>query len=132
MLLVYHKKLDENNKTLENTSEALDEKLYDVMRRKKTKLINELKTEKLLNPEVCTEADNAIEDINSCKMGTRTVGEISYYYTFLKGFYFYIHKFVKREGYFVNSIHMYCVSHGDTGLLKTIMDRDPLLDNHKM
>lgn len=132
MLVVYHKKLDENNETIENTSEVLDEKLYDVMRRKKAKLVNELKTEKLLNSEVCADADEAIEDINSCKMGTRTVGDVSYYYTFLKGFYFYIHKIVKREGCYVNSIHMYCVSHGDTGLLKTIIGSDPLLDNHKM
>lgn len=129
MVIAYHKKLNQNGGCISNSSEVLEEKLYDVMRRKKAKLVNELKTEKLINPAVCLKADEAIEDIRNCKIGKKKVGNVSYYYTFLKGFYFYIHKIINRDDCYVNSIHMYFASHADQSLMDLIMEKDPLQKN---
>ena len=126
MLFEKHLNFNENGEIIEERNEIENEILYDVLKRKKGKLITEIKTEKIINPELQRVADEAIETIEKAKTATGNVGDVSYYYSFLKGYYFYIHKKINREGSYVESIHYYSVSLANKTLFEEIIKTDPL------
>ena len=126
MLFEKHLNFNENGEIIEERKEIENEILYDVLKRKKGKLITEIKTEKIINPELQRVADEAIETIEKAKTATGNVGDVSYYYSFLKGYYFYIHKKINREGSYVESIHYYSVSLANKTLFEEIIKTDPL------
>lgn len=125
MIYSLHKTFDENGTEIKNKSELVDEKLYDVMKAKKEKLISQLKAEKVTNPSIARKADEAIENIRKQKCGSGRVGSISYTYESLKGIYFYLHKVISKESSYVDSLRYYSVSPNGE-MLKELLNDDPL------
>lgn len=109
MIYSLHKTFDETGTEIKNKSELVDEKLYDLMKTKKEKLINQIKAEKVTNPAVAREADEAIENIRKQKCGSGRIGSIAYTYESVKGVYFYLHKVISKESSYVDSIRYYSV-----------------------
>ena len=125
MIYSLHKTFDEIGTEIKNKSELVDEKLYDLMKTKKEKLISQIKAEKVTNSAVAREADEAIENIRKQKCGSGRVGSISYTYESLKGIYFYLHKVIEKESFFVDSLRYYSVaSNGE--MLKELIKDDKL------
>lgn len=122
MIYSLHKTFDENGTEIKNKSELVDEKLYDVMKTKKEKLISQLKAEKVTNPSIAREADEAIENIRKQKCGSGRVGNIDYTYESVKGIYFYLHKVISKESSFVDSLRYYSISPNGEMLEELIKD----------
>lgn len=110
MIYSLHKTFNETGTEIKNKSELVDEKLYDLMKTKKEKLINQIKAEKITNPSVARLADEAIENIRKQKCGSGNVGNIAYTYESVKGLYFYLHKVISKESSYVDSLRYYSVS----------------------
>lgn len=110
MIYSLHKIFDETGAEIKHKSELVDEKLYDVMKIKKEKLISQIKAEKVTNPLIAREADEAIENIRKQKCGSGKVGSIFYTYESVKGIYFYLHKVISKESSYVDSLRYYSVS----------------------
>lgn len=125
MIYSLHKTFDENGTEIKNKSELVDEKLYDLMKTKKEKLISQLKAEKVTNPSIAREADEAIENIRKQKCGSGRVGSISYTYESLKGIYFYLHKVISKESSYVDSLRYYSVAPNGE-MLKELLKDDHL------
>lgn len=125
MIYSLHKTFDETDTEIKNKSELVDEKLYDLMKTKKEKLISQIKAEKVTNPTVAREADEAIENIRKQKCGSGRVGDISYTYESLKGIYFYLHKVISKESSYVDSLRYYSVSPSGE-MLKELLKDDKL------
>lgn len=125
MIYSLHKTFDETGTEIKNKSELVDEKLYDLMKTKKEKLISQIKAEKVTNPTVAREADEAIENIRKQKCGSGRVGDISYTYESLKGIYFYLHKVIEKESSFVDSLRYYSVAPNGE-MLKELLKDDKL------
>lgn len=125
MIYSLHTTFDENGTEIKNKSELVDEKLYDLMKTKKEKLISQIKAEKITNPSVARLADEAIENIRKQKCGSCTIGRISYTYESLKGIYFYLHKVILKESSYVDSLRYYSVSPNGE-MLKELLKEDKL------
>lgn len=125
MIYSLHKTFDETGTEIKNKSELVDEKLYDLMKTKKEKLISQIKAEKVTNSAVAREADEAIENIRKQKCGSGRVGSISYTYESLKGIYFYLHKVIEKESSFVDSLRYYSVAPNGE-MLKELLKDDKL------
>lgn len=125
MIYSLHKTFDETGTEIKNKSELVDEKLYDLMKTKKEKLISQIKAEKVTNPTVAREADEAIENIRKQKCGSGRVGDISYTYESLKGIYFYLHKVISKESSYVDSLRYYSVSPSGE-MLEQLLNDDQL------
>ena len=125
MIYSLHKIFDETGTEIKNKSELVDEKLYDLMKTKKEKLISQIKAEKVTNPAVAREADEAIENIRKQKCGSGRIGRISYTYDAVRGIYFYIHKVIAKEGSYVDSLRYYSVSPNGE-MLKELLNDDQL------
>ena len=122
MIYSLHKTFNETGTEIKNKSELVDEKLYNLMKTKKEKLISQIKAEKVTNPAVAREADEAIENIRKQKCGS---GSISYTYESLKGIYFYLHKVIEKESSFVDSLRYYSVAPNGE-MLKELLKDDKL------
>lgn len=125
MIYSLHKTFDETGTEIKNKSELVDEKLYDLMKTKKEKLISQIEAEKVTNPTVAREADEAIENIRKQKCGSGRVGDISYTYESLKGIYFYLHKVISKESSYVDSLRYYSVSPSGE-MLEQLLNDDQL------
>lgn len=125
MIYSLHKTFNETGTEIKNKSELVDEKLYDIMKTKKEKLISQIKAEKVTNPTVAREADEAIENIRKQKCGSGRVGDISYTYESLKGIYFYLHKVISKESSYVDSLRYYSVSPSGE-MLEQLLNDDQL------
>lgn len=125
MIYSLHKTFNETGTEIKNKSELVDEKLYNLMKTKKEKLISQIKAEKVTNPAVAREADEAIENIRKQKCGSGRVGSISYTYESLKGIYFYLHKVIEKESSFVDSLRYYSVAPNGE-MLKELLKDDKL------
>ena len=125
MIYSLHKTFNETGTEIKNKSELVDEKLYDLMKTKKDKLISQIKAEKVTNPAVAREADEAIENIRKQKCGSGRVGSISYTYEALKGIYFYLHKVIAKESSYVDSLRYYSVAPNGE-MLKELLKDDKL------
>lgn len=127
MLLTIHELKDKKGKVVSQKKEIVDEKLYDEMKSKKEKLIQQLKTEKVVNPKCQSEADDAIEEIKKKKCGYGKVGRVEYYYESLKGMYFYIHKVFGTATEYTDSTRFYCSTLSET-MYEECRKSDPLLN----
>lgn len=125
MIYSLHKTFDETGAEIKHKSELVDEKLYDVMKIKKEKLISQIKAEKVTNPSIAREADEAIENIRKQKCGSGKVGSISYTYESVKGIYFYLHKVITKENSYVDSLRYYSVS-PNGAMLEELLKNDKL------
>ena len=125
MIYSLHKTFDETGAEIKHKSELVDEKLYDVMKIKKEKLISQIKAEKVTNPSIAREADEAIENIRKQKYGSGKVGSISYTYESVKGIYFYLHKVITKENSYVDSLRYYSVS-PNGAMLEELLKNDKL------
>ena len=126
MLFAKHIKFDEKGAKVNESMEIIDETLHDVLTRKKSKLITELRTEKVIDPSTTEEADIAIDTIKKSKEALIMVGNVGCQYCSQKGMYFYIHKVVRRDGSYANSVHVYFASHYDKELEAMLLKRDQL------
>ena len=109
MIYSLHKTFDETGTEIKSKSELVEEKLYDLMKTKKEKLISQIKAEKVTNSSIAREADEAIENIRKQKCGSGRIGSIAYTYESVKGVYFYLHKVISKESSYVDSIRYYSV-----------------------
>lgn len=125
MIYSLHKTFDETGALIKNKPELVDEKLYDLMKTKKEKLISQIKAEKVTNPAIAREADEAIENIRKQKCGSGTIGCISYKYEALKGIYFYLHKVISKESSYVDSLRYYSVA-PNSEMLEQLLKDDKL------
>lgn len=130
MIYSLHKTFDENGTKIKNKTEIVDEKLYDVMKTKKEKLISQIKAEKITNPSVARLADEAIENIRKQKCGSGRIGSIAYKYDALKGIYFYLHKVISKESSYVDSLRYYSVSPSGE-MLEELLKDDKLYKGEK-
>lgn len=130
MIYSLHKTFDENGTEIKNKSELVDEKLYDLMKTKKEKLISQIKAEKVTNPSVARLADESIENIRKQKCGSGRVGSIAYTYESVKGMYFYLHKVISKESSYVDSLRYYSVSPSGE-MLEELLKDDKLYKGEK-
>lgn len=126
-----HKTFDETGALIKSKPELVDEKLYDLMKTKKEKLISQIKAEKVTNPTVAREADKAIENIRKQKCGSGRVGSIAYTYESVKGIYFYLHKVISKENSYVDSLRYYSVAPNGE-MLKELLKDDSLYKREKL
>ena len=108
MLISIHELRNEDGEQVFEKRELVDEELYIEMKKKKEKLVQQIKAEKVINPKCQEQADKAIEAIKKDKCGYGKVGRVQYFYESLKGLYFYIHKIVEQEGTYTDTIRFYC------------------------
>lgn len=130
MIYSLHKTFDETGTEIKNKTEIVDEKLYDVMKTKKEKLISQIKAEKVTNPSIAREADEAIENIRKQKCGSGTIGCISYKYEALKGIYFYLHKVISKESSYVDSLRYYSAVPNNE-MLEQLLNDDQLFQKEE-
>lgn len=126
MLLEIYEQRKVNGEQISSKKGIVDEELYAELKKKKEKLIQQIKTEKVINPKVQEDADNAIGVIKKNKNGYGKVGRVQYFYESVKGIYFYIHKIVEQEGMFTDTIHFYCSQLSDT-MYKVCQEDDKLI-----
>ena len=108
MLISIHELRNEDGEQVFEKRELVDKELYTEMKKKKEKLVQQIKAEKVINPKCQEQADKAIEAIKKDKCGYGKVGRVQYFYEGLKGLYFYIHKIVEQEGTYTDTIRFYC------------------------
>lgn len=125
MIYSLHKIFNEDGAEIKHKSEIVDEKLYDVMKTKKEKLISQIKAEKVTNPSVARLADGAIENIRKQKCGSGRIGSIAYTYESVKGVYFYLHKVISKGSSYIDSIRYYSVFPNNE-MLEQLLDDDQL------
>ena len=75
MLLSIHELRNENGEIISEKKEVVEETLYNELKGKKEKLIQQIKTEKVIDPKCQKEADEAIENIKKLRCGH---GEATY------------------------------------------------------
>lgn len=126
MLLSIHELRNENREIIFEKKEVAEETLYNELKGKKEKLIQQIKTEKVIDPKCQKEADEAIENIKKLRCGHGEVGRIFYYYESLKGMYFYIHKIIKSDSSCVDTIRFYCTTPSEAMYSECKMS-DPLI-----
>lgn len=126
MLLAIHELKDKKGNVVSNKKDVVDEVLYDEMKNKKEKLIQQIKTEKIVNPKCQEKADEAIANIKKQKCGYGKVGRIEYYYESIKGMYFYMHKVVESDSSYIDSTRFYCATLSET-MYSECQNSDPIL-----
>ena len=127
MLLMIHELKDRKGKIILKKKEFVDSTLYSEMKSKKEKLVQQIKTEKVINPKCQEKADELIADIKKKKCGYGKVGRIEYYYESLKGMYFYLHKIVESDSTFIDSTRFYCVMPSETMYTES-QKTDPIIN----
>lgn len=126
MLLIIHELKDKKGNVVSKKKDIVDEILYNEMKSKKEKLVQQIKTEKIVNPKCQEKADEAIADIKKKKCGYGKVGRIEYYYESIKGMYFYMHKVVESDSSYIDSTRFYCVTFSEA-MYSECQKSDPIL-----
>lgn len=118
---------DQNGHVIDAEENFSDAELYAAMKEKKAKLISNLKNEKVINPSVARNIDEAIDELKKCSSDCKTIGNVKYYYVFKKKLYFYIHKIIEGENTYIDSTRFYSASAvANRNMLNLLMDDDPL------